>query len=74
MSIAVTRFGNGGETSNMGFALLRGERVPRRPTLFLRKLALSAAQSWLFNDYLGQRLIDRRCTHGFASLRHVCAC
>jgi tRNA pseudouridine13 synthase len=38
--------------------MLRGENVPRRPNAFLRKLALSAAQSWLFNDYLSRRLQD----------------
>src|SRR5207248_1053417 len=52
------RFGKGGETAEWGMMLLRGERLPRRPTPFLRKLALSAAQSWLFNDYLAQRLSD----------------
>ncbi len=50
------RFGHEGETVRWGQMLLRGERLPRRPTPFLRKLALSAVQSWLFNDYLGCRL------------------
>lgn len=58
------RFGHGGETGQLGLALLRGEPPPvsatgRRPNLrspFLRRLALSAAQSALFNHYLGQRL------------------
>lgn len=50
------RFGHDGETVRWGQMLLRGERLPRRPTPFLRKLALSAVQSWLFNDYLGTRL------------------
>lgn len=50
------RFGHDGETARWGQMLLRGERLPRRPTPFLRKLALSAVQSWLFNDYLGNRL------------------
>jgi tRNA pseudouridine13 synthase len=54
----VQRFGRAGETAEWGMMLLRGERLPRRPTPFLRKLALSAAQSWLFNDYLAQRLTD----------------
>jgi len=54
----VQRFGNGGETSALGLALLRGEALRQRPGFFLRKLALSAAQSWLFNDYLGRRLTD----------------
>jgi tRNA pseudouridine13 synthase len=59
------RFGRGGETVLQGLALLRGEPPPtvsgRRPNLrspFLRRLALSAAQSALFNHYLGGRLAD----------------
>src|SRR5262249_28662159 len=60
------RFGRGGETAPLGLALLRGEPPPagadgHRPSLrnpFLRKLALSAAQAALFNDYLGRRLAD----------------
>lgn len=60
------RFGCGGETVLLGRALLRREPPPasadgRRPNLrspFLRKLALSAAQSALFNHYLGRRLAD----------------
>ncbi|MCI0684759.1 MAG: tRNA pseudouridine(13) synthase TruD [Gemmataceae bacterium] len=53
------RFGRAGETLHLGLALLRGEtpeRKVRNP--FLKKLALSAAQSALFNHYLGQRLTD----------------
>jgi tRNA pseudouridine13 synthase len=60
------RFGNDGETATIGLALLRGQSPPpltsgqkvnlKNP--FLRKLALSAAQSALFNYYLGQRLKD----------------
>jgi tRNA pseudouridine13 synthase len=61
------RFGRDGETVLLGLALLRGEPAPispttgRKPNLrspFLRKLALSAAQSALFNHYLGCRVID----------------
>ena len=52
------RFGHDGETLALGMALLHGEKPARRPGLFLRKLALSAAQSALFNEYLGRRLID----------------
>ncbi len=52
------RFGKDGETAEWGMMLLRGGRLPRRPTPFLRKLTLSAAQSWFFNDYLAQRLTD----------------
>src|SRR5205807_3487635 len=54
------------ETVLLGLALLRGEQPPtsaggHKPNLrspFLRKLALSAAQSALFNHYLGRRLSD----------------
>jgi tRNA pseudouridine13 synthase len=63
------RFGQGGETVQLGLALLRGqssassaangsETVPRRLSPWLRRLALSAAQSALFNHCLGQRLTD----------------
>jgi tRNA pseudouridine13 synthase len=60
------RFGRDGETVRLGFSLLRKEPPPqladgRRANLknpFLRKLALSAAQSALFNQYLGRRLAD----------------
>jgi tRNA pseudouridine13 synthase len=60
------RFGTDGQTALLGLALLRGQPPPagadgrplnvRNP--FLRKLALSAAQSLLFNFYLGRRLVD----------------
>jgi tRNA pseudouridine13 synthase len=60
------RFGRGRETLGLGLALLRGEEPPpsaagRRPDLrkrFLRKFALSAAQSGLFNHYLAGRMRD----------------
>ncbi len=51
------RFGRDGETGRLGFALLRQEKPPPRNP-FLRKLALSAAQSALFNHYLARRLTD----------------
>jgi tRNA pseudouridine13 synthase len=51
------RFGRGGETVAAGLALLRGQAV-RRLSPFLRKLALSAAQSALFNHYLGSRMSE----------------
>jgi tRNA pseudouridine13 synthase len=51
------RFGRGGETARLGLDLLHGGRGGGRNP-FLRKLALSAAQSVLFNDYLGRRLTD----------------
>jgi tRNA pseudouridine13 synthase len=57
------RFGHDGETVLLGLALLRQEPPPddaksnfRSP--FLRKLALSAAQSALFNHYLAERMTD----------------
>ncbi|MFL5327528.1 MAG: tRNA pseudouridine(13) synthase TruD [Gemmataceae bacterium] len=51
------RFGHDGETSKLGFDLLHG-RSTGRVNPFLRKLALSAAQSALFNDYLSWRMSD----------------
>lgn len=51
------RFGRDGETVRLGLELLRRERSHVRNP-FLRKLALSAAQSLLFNDCLGRRLTD----------------
>jgi tRNA pseudouridine13 synthase len=51
------RFGRGGETLTMGWAILKGEgRPPRSPTL--KRLALSAVQSDLFNKYLAARVGD----------------
>src|SRR5262249_1365365 len=49
------RFGRDGETLAMGWEMLRGKKVRNS---FLKKLALSAVQSALFNHYLGQRLED----------------
>jgi len=51
------RFGQGGETGRLGMQLLGGVKTPRLSS-FLRKLALSAAQSLLFNEYLTRRLTD----------------
>jgi tRNA pseudouridine13 synthase len=52
------RFGHDGETGKLGFTMLRGDATagPRKP--FLRKLALSAAQSALFNCCLARRMRD----------------
>jgi tRNA pseudouridine13 synthase len=51
------RFGRDGETVKLGLAMLEGTaRPPRSP--FLRKLALSAAQSALFNHHLARRMTD----------------
>jgi tRNA pseudouridine13 synthase len=53
------RFGHDGETLAMGLALLHGERTAKPiRTPFLKKLALSAAQSALFNHVLAQRFRD----------------
>jgi len=51
------RFGRNGETLKLGLGMLHGERGPRSP--FLRRLALSAAQSALFNHILACRLRDQ---------------
>jgi tRNA pseudouridine13 synthase len=51
------RFGRGGETLALGMQLLRGEPA-KRVGRFLLKLALSAAQSALFNACLARRLAD----------------
>ncbi len=54
------RFGIDGETANLGFALLKKETSPRdiapQRRKFLLRLALSAAQSALFNTVLSTRL------------------
>jgi tRNA pseudouridine13 synthase len=51
------RFGRAGETLTMGWAILKGEgKPPRNPSL--KRLALSAVQSALFNDYLARRVAD----------------
>jgi tRNA pseudouridine13 synthase len=60
------RFGRDGQTVKLGLSLLRPDSPPaadpgRRPEMrnpFLRKLALSAAQAALFNDYLARRMTD----------------
>ena len=56
------RFGHDGETFHMGMEILRGGpspllgRVPRGRQPALRRLALSAVQSLLFNQALGARM------------------
>jgi tRNA pseudouridine13 synthase len=50
------RFGKGGETFRIGMDLLTGQ--PRRVNAFLRKFALSAAQSALFNRCVACRMSD----------------
>lgn len=51
------RFGRDGATLKLGLSLLQGVGRPPRSS-FLRRLALSAAQSALFNHYLASRLTD----------------
>ncbi len=63
-SYGAQRFGHGGGNVTAGLALLAGERcaplVDAAPDRrgFLRRLYLSAVQSWLFNLTLGHRLAD----------------
>ena len=60
------RFGHDGETLLLGLALLKDQPLPisqdgRQPNVrnpFLRKLALSAVQSALFNEYLSGRMTN----------------
>jgi tRNA pseudouridine13 synthase len=51
------RFGKQNETLDLGLRLLQGAPEPRNRR-FLRKLALSAVQSALFNAYLAKRVRD----------------
>ena len=50
------RFGARGDNGVSGKALLLGQRLPRAPSRFERKLFLSAYQSELFNRLLEQRV------------------
>ncbi len=50
------RFGREGETLRLGLKLLSGQEGAGRTKKFLRKLALSAVQSALFNAYLARRM------------------
>lgn len=50
------RFGRDGETARLGWALVNGERPRLNP--WLKKLACSAVQSDLFNDWLDRRIAD----------------
>ncbi|WP_434388844.1 tRNA pseudouridine(13) synthase TruD [Melittangium boletus] len=51
------RFGREGDNADFGRLLLLGQRLPRRPDKFQRKLYLSAFQSRLFNRALVERLL-----------------
>src|SRR3712207_8976351 len=55
------RFGREGDNADFGRLLVLGQRLPRRPDKFQRKLYLSAFQSRLFNRALVERL-DRKST------------
>lgn len=50
------RFGHGGETARLGWALVNGEAPRLNP--WLKKLACSAVQSELFNQWLDCRIAD----------------
>ncbi len=50
------RFGRERDNAQLGKALLLGQRLPKRPDRFERKLYLSAFQSHLFNRALAARL------------------
>ncbi len=54
------RFGRDGETAAWGLSLLKGGKVPGRvfKNRSLRRLALSAGQAVLYNDYLSRRIAD----------------
>jgi len=53
------RFGRDGATLHLGLAMLQGETAERKVrNPFLKRLALSAVQSAVFNQYLGQRVAD----------------
>lgn len=53
------RFGRSDDNAELGRRLLKGERLPRRPSRFERKLYLSAFQSLLFNALLERRLREQ---------------
>jgi tRNA pseudouridine13 synthase len=54
------RFGREGETARWGLSLLTAGKVPGRVfrNRSLRRLALSAGQAVLYNDYLSRRIAD----------------
>jgi tRNA pseudouridine13 synthase len=52
------RFGKAFDNAALGKALLKGERLPRRPSRFERRLYLSALQSLLFNRLLAERVAE----------------
>jgi tRNA pseudouridine13 synthase len=50
------RFGRAGDNADLGKLLILGQRLPKKPDRFERKLYLSAFQSRLFNRALAARL------------------
>ncbi|XXF80230.1 tRNA pseudouridine(13) synthase TruD [Myxococcaceae bacterium GXIMD 01537] len=52
------RFGRAGDNADLGRLLILGQRLPKKPDRFERKLFLSAFQSRLFNRALAARLAD----------------
>jgi tRNA pseudouridine13 synthase len=79
------RFGHNGSTLKQGLSLLSETGTAREPTRkardrhrsnrrFLHRLALSAAQSWLFNQVLAERLRDGLLDHVMlGDVMQVCA-
>jgi tRNA pseudouridine13 synthase len=51
------RFGLDDQNAGLGKRLLLGQKLPRAPTRFLRKLFLSSYQALLFNRLLAARLV-----------------
>jgi tRNA pseudouridine13 synthase len=50
------RFGRAGDNADLGRLLVLGQRLPKRPERFQRKLYLSAFQSRIFNRALADRV------------------
>ncbi|WP_342375141.1 tRNA pseudouridine(13) synthase TruD [Myxococcus stipitatus] len=50
------RFGRAGDNADLGRMLVLGQRLPKRPERFQRKLYLSAFQSRIFNRALADRV------------------
>lgn len=50
------RFGRAGDNADLGRMLVLGQRLPKRPERFQRKLYLSAFQSRIFNRALAERV------------------
>jgi tRNA pseudouridine13 synthase len=59
------RFGRG-DTAFRGLTLVRGERLPQKPSAFERKLYVSAYQAQLFNRLLAARLHEGKLRRALA--------